>query len=85
MSYATLGNDCIDQTGAITSNKKFLKPDNKVYQKYFTNMELLPGNDSDNINQKRIKSYLGKDTLPNNNVYYNYNNDKKLSCKSCKR
>lgn len=43
MSYSTLGCDCIPQTNALTSNKKYLNPLNPVYFKFYTQMNKYPG------------------------------------------
>ena len=73
MSYAKLGVNCCQQTYAITSNHKYLKPDAKVYDAFCTNMMQYPAQDSsyldDNIplnveNLDLLKSYYSKNTKP---------------------
>lgn len=61
--YSTLGNNCIAQTNAITSNTKFLSPLNNVYkEKYTENTLLYPGHEEDNnLNSNSKASVVFKD------------------------
>lgn len=43
MSYSILGNQCQIHTHALTSNAKYIHPNNSVYNKSFTPMLYYPG------------------------------------------
>ena len=73
MSYASLGNQCVPHTPALTSNRKYLLPDNEVYWWEYTSMYKYPSQDSTYTDAKApddprhpdlIKSYYGKQTVP---------------------
>ena len=73
--YSTVGNNCIPQTIALTSNTKFLSPLNKIYnEKYTENILLYPGHEED----KALKE--DQDV----NIFrHNFQKDDKNTCKSC--
>lgn len=72
MSYATLGTSCLPITCALTSNEKFLLPNNPDYSKPYTNMFEYPGHNDhvdsighiDALHPEHIKAYYSKDTSP---------------------
>lgn len=72
--YSTLGNNCIPQTIALTSNTKFLSPLNKIYnEKYTENILLYPGHEEDNNLNSNSKANIFKDIIKDDNK----------SCKNC--
>jgi hypothetical protein len=86
MSYSTLGTSCMPQTCAVTSNRKFLLPDNPVYYKKYTNMFEYPGhseylNKIQSVNkEKDIQTYFGKDTNPDDFIHQQIRHNQ---CKKC--
>ena len=68
MSYAKLGTSCIQQTIAVTSNEKFILPNNPIYYTTYTNMLKYPNDEQigkvDNLHPEHLKSYYSKDTSP---------------------
>jgi hypothetical protein len=71
MPYYKLGNKCMSQTIASTSNTKFLSPLSNIYYKNYTEDTLLyPGHEEDN-SLKSKHEIKGKGLIKNN------------LCKSC--
>jgi hypothetical protein len=70
-SYALQGNGCSPVTSALTSNRKFLSPEEPVYiQHHYTNNFIT-------YPEKIKNTYMNKDHQGN------INNDQKVECKSC--
>ena len=75
MSYATLGTNCLPKTCALTSNKKFLLPNNPVYFKPYTKMFEYPGHDHHIDNRCHSKN-TSPHNLPIRDIVSN-------QCKKC--
>lgn len=94
-NYARLGNSSTSITSALTSNKKFLEPDNLVYSTHEANMYSYPGQYSDFVTyDDETNSYAdgNKLTIPE----HSYHGKRTVppvidtidtigSCKSCKK
>ena len=77
-TYSYLGNNCESNTIAQTSNKKYINPNNPIYNMVFTRMKQFPGHDiQTNIDENGNSPIDLK-------AYNSDNADKKVkSCNSC--
>ena len=90
MPYAFFNQLCVSDTNALTSNRKFLLPDDSIYQEVYTRMLKYPGGEEpsglSNVRgddyPSSKKAYQGKFAAPHESM-----KDRAIiqnkKCKSC--
>lgn len=86
ISYRTLGNIC-KTNHALTSNDKFINPDDKNYTKNYTNMMIYPGSNYVRMADSNIKNILRPNHIKSHETpnYYDQLNEHRVHCKSCNK